>query len=54
MFVKNAICSVAVDTPAEYRHVEVVCVDLAFLNAECRVFCVYRKPGFSCHQSQLL
>jgi len=24
-----------------------VCADLSFLNAECRVICVYRKPGFS-------
>ena len=32
VFVKNAICSVAVDIglPAEYQHVEVVCVDLSF------------------------
>jgi len=46
VFVKNAICSVAVDIglPAEYQHVEVVCVDLSFLNAECRVICVYRIP----------
>ena len=34
VFVKNVICSVAVDLPAEYRHVEVVRVDLSFLNAE--------------------
>ena len=53
VFIKYVICSVAVDIPAEYRHVEVVCVDLAFLNAECRVICVYQKPGFSCHRSQL-
>ena len=33
VFVKNVICSVAVDIPAEYRHVEVVCVDLSFFTA---------------------
>jgi len=46
VFVKNTVCSTAVKVPEDYRHIKLVCVDLSFLHAECRVICLYRKPGF--------
>ena len=47
VFTKKLIRSVAVELPVEYKHLEIVCVDLSFSTTDCRVICIYRKPGFS-------
>ena len=47
IFVKKAIDAVVVDIPAEFSHIEVICVDLLFSTTNCRVICFYRRPGFS-------
>ena len=45
---KTGICATLVDIPLEFSHIEIVCVDLTFVFfANCRLICVYRKPGFS-------
>ena len=47
IFVKAAIHSEMVAIPKQFESVEIVCVDLIFDDADCRVICLYRKPGFS-------
>lgn len=46
ILVKHLISAEMIDVPAEFDHIEIVCVDLSFSSVTCRIICFYRKPGF--------
>jgi len=45
--IRDVTDAVTVDVPVEFKHVEIVCLDLTFQDTVCRVICFCRKPGFS-------